>query len=205
MLWCVSLLLMPSLPVVVEWAGNHFIPAVSICWGIGIAYMLCTTISILQLREVLHPDLLAKYIRPQEGQVDLLASLLLEPIHVQARRLVMSFLVYAVITAIIVLAPILVVRTVFASYLPLKLHLWYLSVDLQVCVEVTFLHTLFLMMLEKYKDMIGVWEHQGLLYLTKVLGINRLLLPYSMHILPQVCPLNSICLFSTPLLKNISF
>ncbi len=110
----------------------------------------------------------------------------------------MSFLVYAVITAIIVLAPILVVRTVFASYLPLKLHLWYLSVDLQVCVEVTFLHTLFLMMLEKYKDMIGVWEHQGLLYLTKVLGINRLLLPYSMHILPQVCHPStlSVCFYS---------
>jgi E3 ubiquitin-protein ligase MARCH6 len=43
---------------------------------LGITFMLFVTVSVLQLREVLHPDIFAAVIRPQEPHPDLLGSLL---------------------------------------------------------------------------------------------------------------------------------
>ena len=38
--------------------------------------MLVVTVAVLQLREVLHPDVLANFVRPHEPRPDLLATLL---------------------------------------------------------------------------------------------------------------------------------
>lgn len=52
--------------------------------------MLFVTVSVLQLREVVHPDLLSLIIRPQEPHPDLLGSLLQESGQTHARRIAMS-------------------------------------------------------------------------------------------------------------------
>jgi hypothetical protein len=39
--------------------------AYGIAWVSGITFMLSMTISVLQLREVLHPDIFGKLIKPQ--------------------------------------------------------------------------------------------------------------------------------------------
>lgn len=52
--------------------------------------MLFVTVSVLQLREVVHPDLLSLIIRPQEPHPDLLGSLLQESGKTHARRMFMS-------------------------------------------------------------------------------------------------------------------
>lgn len=56
----------------------------------GITFMLFVTVSVLQLREVVHPDLLSLIIRPQEPHPDLLGSLLQESGKTHARRMFMS-------------------------------------------------------------------------------------------------------------------
>ena len=56
----------------------------------GITFMLFVTVSVLQLREVVHPDLLSLIIRPQEPHPDLLGSLLQESGRTHARRMAMS-------------------------------------------------------------------------------------------------------------------
>ena len=52
--------------------------------------MLFVTVSVLQLREVVHPDLLSLVIRPQEPHPDLLGSLLQESGITHAQRMAMS-------------------------------------------------------------------------------------------------------------------
>jgi hypothetical protein len=189
---CFNLLFQIPLEELFLWSGNHIIGAVAMCWGVGIAYMLTTTISILQLREILHPDWLSRFIRPQESQVDLLTSLLLDPPLIQLRRLLLSFFVYAVLILIFVFIPIYISRYAMSWVLgaglsgvipPLPVHFWHLTPDLQIFLEIGFLHTYFLMVLEKKKDLIGHWEYFGLKYLTQQLGISRYILPYAMKII----------------------
>lgn len=51
-----------------QWArfiAEHSLGAFALAWIAGITFMLTMTIFVLQLREVLHPDILAKFIRPQ--------------------------------------------------------------------------------------------------------------------------------------------
>lgn len=57
---------------------------------LGITFMLFVTVSVLQLREVVHPELLSLIIRPQEPHQDLLGSLLQESGRTHARRMAMS-------------------------------------------------------------------------------------------------------------------
>jgi hypothetical protein len=197
---CFNLLFQIPLEELFLWCGNHIIGAIAMCWGVGIAYMLTTTISILQLREILHPDWLSKFIRPQESQVDLLTSLLLDPPLTQLRRLFLSFFVYALLILIFVFLPIVIWKYLGAplvadiiatidltecsgSIPPIPIHFWYFTPDLQIFLEIGFLHTFFLMLLEKRKDLIGHWEYYLLKYFTKQLGISRYILPYAMKIL----------------------
>ncbi len=49
----------------ITFAGGDFFGAISIHWVAGITFMLIVTVSVLQLREVVHPDLFARIIRPQ--------------------------------------------------------------------------------------------------------------------------------------------
>ena len=51
-----------------EWVAfiaTKIVGSIALTWVLGITYMLTVTLSVLQLREVLHPDILAKGIRPQ--------------------------------------------------------------------------------------------------------------------------------------------
>jgi len=52
----------------VNFAVSNVIGMLALSWVVGISYMLIVTLSVLQLREVLHPGVLAKYIRPQVSQ-----------------------------------------------------------------------------------------------------------------------------------------
>jgi hypothetical protein len=49
----------------VDFIATNVVGSVALTWVTGITYMLTVTLSVLQLREVLHPDILAKCIRPQ--------------------------------------------------------------------------------------------------------------------------------------------
>ena len=58
-------------------------------WVLGISFMLTVTVSVLQLREVLHPEILGKVIRPQEPQPDLLGNLVKDEWKTHGKRMVM--------------------------------------------------------------------------------------------------------------------
>lgn len=72
------------------YAGKDLFSFILLHWVCGITFMLLVTVSVLQLREVAHPDLLKNLIRPQEPQPNLLGNLMNENVFTQAKRMTLS-------------------------------------------------------------------------------------------------------------------
>ena len=116
--------------------------------------MLLVTVSVLQLREVAHPDLLAKIIRPQEPQPDLVGNILHENGLTHARRMILSLAVYVALLLVHVWFPAkILVSTGAANYLPFfRPKLWSLFLpELQHPIELLIFHLSMLALLEKFK------------------------------------------------------
>jgi len=73
-----------------SWAGKDLLSTMLLHWVAGITFMLLVTVSVLQLREVAHPGLLAHLIRPQEPQPDLLGNLMHDSVITQTKRMLLS-------------------------------------------------------------------------------------------------------------------
>lgn len=127
-----------------------------------------------------------------------------------------SFLVYLLLIGSFVYLPLLLVQTLGGELLnlfspelggvqwtsarvgevllrALEVRTHYLAPELQIPLEVGLLHTAFLMFLEKFKNVIGSFEFHTLVFLSKKLGLNRFLLPYTYK---KIAPLskNARCL-----------
>jgi E3 ubiquitin-protein ligase MARCH6 len=112
--------------------------------------MLLITVSVLQLREVLHPNLLASLIRPQEPQPDLIGNLLTDPGLTHAKRMLLSLLIYVVLLHVHVHLPAVLLAALSSSpkqtFTP-RVH--YFVPLLQVPIELFFFHLSMLAVLEK--------------------------------------------------------
>lgn len=166
----------------VRFATENLVGALLLHWVAGITFMLFVTVSVLQLREVLHPDLLSKIIRPQEPQPDLLGSLLQESGMTHARRMAISLLIYVVLLFMFVWIPATIVENVMAG----KEHIasqvfefrtFYLAPQLQIPLELILFHLAMLAFLEHCKSGIGRLQHWWLTPFCKLLGLTRCLLP----------------------------
>lgn len=142
--------------------------------------MLLVTVSVLQLREVVHPDLLAKAIRPQEPQPDLLGNLLQESGVTHAKRMLLSLGIYAILLSIHIWLPSSVlVRTGLGSILPFfQPHVNYPFLPkLQIPIELLVFHLSVLAVLEKYKNQIGNMQHYFILYICDKMDITDFIVP----------------------------
>jgi hypothetical protein len=150
----------------------------------GISFMLTVTLTVLQLREVVHPEILARVIRPQEGHADLLQSLKFEPMHTHVRRTVVSMAVYELILGLFVWVPVQACRALGGGgVFPLQIRLMYiLPPEIQLPLELSLGHIAFLTVLERKKDLIGQIEHAWFKLVSKWLGISRFVLPYGQSI-----------------------
>ncbi|CAM9995136.1 unnamed protein product, partial [Choristocarpus tenellus] len=113
--------------------------------------MLFVTVSVLQLREVMHPEILSLYIRPQEPHPDLLGSLLQESGRTHARRMAMSLTIYIVLMFLFVWLPTQLAGTYLPGVLPVEIRLHYVMPQLQIPVELVGFHLAMLAFLERYK------------------------------------------------------
>lgn len=166
----------------VEFASGDLFGAIFIHWVLGITFMLLVTMSMLQLREVLHPELLAKVIRPQEPQPDLLGNLLNENGTTHIARLFLSLGMYFMILSIFVWLPAhIVVTSGIADYLPFfRPKFWYVLLpQLQVPIELIAFHLSMLAFLEKYKNHIGEMQHQYLNWICGLVNLSQYILPKS--------------------------
>lgn len=161
-------------------AGGDLFASALLHWVVGITFMLLVTVSVLQLREVMHPSLLAKIIRPQEPQPDLLGNLLNENGFVHAKRMALSFGIYVILLAVLIWIPVKVIATSgLSSYLPFsKPKLFYIfPTQLQIPLELLLFHLSMLSLLEKYKNNIGETQHRWLAFICDKLDLSDYLLP----------------------------
>jgi E3 ubiquitin-protein ligase MARCH6 len=164
----------------VAFAGDDLFGSLALHWVTGITFMLLVTVSILQLREVAHPDILARVIRPQEPQPDLLGNLLQENAITHTKRIMLSLGIYvALLTLHIWLPSRILLTNGLYKYLPFfQPKYWHVvTPQLQIPLELLLFHLCMLGVLEKYKNNIGWLQHHWLHFLGTVLGITDQILP----------------------------
>lgn len=142
---------------------------VALCrWVLGISFMLVVTVAVLQLREVLHPAVLARHVRPHQHRPDLLATLLAEPAKAHAKRLGTSLAIYGALLAVAVAAPALAYSAVASRFLPASAsaslfvaRFCYVLPRAQIPIELVVFHLAVLGLLERLKarlrDALTVW------------------------------------------------
>lgn len=163
----------------IEFVASNLVGFLALAWAMGISFMLTVTLTVLQLREVLHPEVLARVIRPQEAHADLLQSLKHESTLTHARRTCISMMVYLMILIVFVYLPICICKSLGSSLFPVRLQLWYCIPEIQLPVELSIAHILFLTVLERKKDLIGQLEHRWFKWTTRLLGMQRCVLPFA--------------------------
>jgi E3 ubiquitin-protein ligase MARCH6 len=192
------------------YAGQDIFSFILLHWVAGITFMLLVTVSVLQLREVAHPDLLAQMIRPQEPHPDLLGNLMHESIGTHSKRMVLSLIIYAFLLAIQIYLPVrwgiskLIDRRI-QKYLQLKFF-YVLSPQLQVPIELLFFHLCMLALLEKYKNGLGGMQHQWLKFMSKIMGLSDRLLPQKVSYFTYVgtCPVFKSTRVINPFLYDVA-
>ncbi|KAL7513840.1 hypothetical protein ACHAXN_011071 [Cyclotella atomus] len=164
----------------IVFAGDDLFGSLALHWVTGITFMLLVTVSILQLREVAHPDILARVIRPQEPQPDLLGNLLQENAVTHTKRIMLSLGIYvALLTLHIWLPSRILLTNGLHKFLPFfQPKYWHIVMpQLQIPLELLLFHLCMLGVLEKYKNNIGWLQHHWLHFLGNVLGITDQILP----------------------------
>ena len=159
-----------------QFAAGNFVGVFALTWVLGIFYLLTITLSVLQLREVLHPDLLSKFIRPQEANIDLLSSLISESAWTHMKRVCISFLVYFVLLLALVYLPIYILSKIFSPE-TCRIRFWYGITELQLPLEVAIAHIMVLGALERKKNVLGKIQYRWLVPMCEYLGLTRYLLP----------------------------
>lgn len=160
-----------------SFAIAHPVFAVMILWVAGITHMLVITVIVLELRDVLHPEILHGIIRPKNGDEGLLRSVLEESIARHLRRMALSCAIYTFLVFAFIYAPVrLVEMSSFADMLPFTPTLSYTVLEVQLPIELLCIHIGVLSILEQGKDVIcdfiDTWFH----VVCDALGLSRYLL-----------------------------
>ncbi|CAI5722862.1 unnamed protein product [Peronospora effusa] len=161
----------------VAFCMENMICSLMVHWVLGITFMLFVTVSVLQMREVAHPDIMAKVIRPQEDHPDLLRTLLSEKCMKHARRMIMSLVIYAALLLVLVHVPVRIASGFVPSFFPLTLRFQHYSPEIQVPFELLAVHLVVLSVLEHAKNDIGKFQHIGIVFASEWLGLTEYLLP----------------------------
>ena len=168
----------------VSYAGSDLFSFILLHWVAGITFMLLVTVFLLQLREVAHPDLLARLIRPQEPQPDLLGNLMHESVSTHMKRMFLSLAIYAPLLMILVSVPvkILVASGIGNSISFFRLHFWHIVMpQMQIPLELIIFHLTMLALLERYKNSIGELQHHWLVFMCRRMGLTDHILPRSIE------------------------
>jgi E3 ubiquitin-protein ligase MARCH6 len=168
----------------IAYAASDLFSFVLLHWVAGITFMLLVTVFLLQLREVTHPDVLARLIRPQEPQPDLLGNLMNETVSTHMKRMFLSLGIYAPLLTMHVTIPVkLVVASGLGNYFSFfRLHFWHLLMpQMQIPLELIIFHLSMLALLERYKNTIGELQHHWLVFMCRQMGLTDYILPRSIE------------------------
>lgn len=170
-----------STDAIIQFVAKNLVGCLTLSWTSGISYMLVVTLSVLQLREIVHPSLLGQHIRPQETHTELLHSLIKDSYGIHFRRLIVSSFVYLILLAMLLFIPLYSIKYglswITSSTNPFELKFWFIIPELQLPLEVAIGHFTMLTILESKKNYIGKFIYNWLLLVTKKLNIVRFIMP----------------------------
>ena len=152
-------------------------------WVVGVSYMLLVTFCLLELRSVLHPEVLANIIRLPDPEQQMMKNLLLERVDKIAQRMCISTVVYMIPLVFFIHAPIQATiwlkQTLSAEgvFEPLHLQLHYVYFGVQLPLELALLHVAFLHVIENAKGPIKRLQAGWLKAVCTALDLDRWLLP----------------------------
>jgi len=168
----------------IVFAGGDLFSFIFLHWVAGITFMLLVTVFLLQLREVAHPDLLARLIRPQEPQPDLLGNLMNETVSTHMKRMFLSLGIYAPLLTMHVTLPVklFVLSGLGTKFTFFRLNFWYVAMpQMQIPIELIIFHLSMLALLERYKNSIGGLQHSWMVFMCRRMGLTEYLLPCSVE------------------------
>ncbi len=161
-----------------EFAAEHPVFAAMTLWVAGITHMLVITVIVLELRDVLHPDILHGIIRPKEADESLLRTVLEDPIPKHVRRMALSCAIYSVLVfAFIYLPTMLIKATSWGSALPYRVTLNYAVMEVQLPFELMCIHIGVLTLLDQGKNHIRNGIEVWFRTVSHYLGLTEFLLP----------------------------
>jgi E3 ubiquitin-protein ligase MARCH6 len=164
----------------IAFAGGDIFSFILLHWVAGITFMLLITVFLLQLREVAHPDLLARLIRPQEPQPDLLGNLMHETVSTHMKRMFLSLGIYAPLLTLHVYVPVYLfcATGLGDNFTFFHLKFWHIVMpQMQIPIELIIFHLSMLALLERYKNSIGGWQYRWTLFMCNKLGLTDHILP----------------------------
>jgi hypothetical protein len=161
--------------------GSPVVTGLALQWVIGIAFMLLVTVLLLELREVLHPDVFDGIIRVPDDQ-HLLLSLIEDSYFHHIVRIFKSTMVYGTIIAIIFYSPTWVLRnffrvSLFDGVFPIPFPTYYIWTTGQVAAEVVVAHVIVLQSVDPLKGFLYNTMGGGMGFLCDAYGLREYLMP----------------------------
>jgi len=157
---------------------EHPVIAITVLWVTGITHMLVITVIVLELRDVLHPDILYGIIRPKYADESLLRTVLEDSVGKHMRRMALSCAIYTVLVMAFIYIPVRLFKaSSFGDALPYTPNLKYTLLEVQLPIELACIHIGVLNLLDQGKevirDSIDRWFHVT----AEALGLAEYLLP----------------------------
>ena len=153
----------------------HPILGTMILWIAGITFMLIVTILALQMREILHPDILHHFIRPHDPSINFLHQLLSEPMSYHAKKIAVTSFVYLFLIALFLRVPSLLLDAAGAP--AVRPRLSYAFIECQLPLELVLFHFGVLYLLDHGKNVLQRFQKTYWERAAAILGVKEELLP----------------------------
>ncbi|CAK9012076.1 Probable E3 ubiquitin ligase SUD1 (Protein ECERIFERUM 9) (Protein SUPPRESSOR OF DRY2 DEFFECTS 1) (AtSUD1) (RING-type E3 ubiquitin transferase SUD1) (RING/U-box domain-containing protein) [Durusdinium trenchii] len=161
-----------------SFASDHPVYAIMILWVAGITHMLVITVIVLELRDVLHPDILHGIIRPKDADDSLLRTVLEEPLLKHMRRMALSCAIYTFLVAAFIFVPAHIIKeSGYREVLPYTPALKYTLLEVQLPIELLCIHIGVLNVLDQSKEALRDAITAWLRVTCGALGLTRFILP----------------------------
>jgi hypothetical protein len=169
-------------------AESPVITGLALQWVVGIAFMLLVTVIVLELREVLHPDVFDGIIRVPDDQ-HLLLTLIEDSLFHHARRIVMSTLVYGTLIVAVCFTPTYILQyffrtSLYASVFPIPFPTCYVWTTGQVAAEVAVAHIIVLQTVNPLKSFLYNTLGDSVGFFCGIYGLREYLMPIAAAIQP---------------------
>jgi len=178
-------------------ATDHPLFSVMTLWVAGITHMLVITVIVLELRDILHPDILHGIIRPKDTDDSLLRTVLEEPVVKHVRRMALSCAIYTFLVVAFIYVPIKIIQnSPFHDLVPIIPRFHYTILEVQLPVELVAIHVGVLNLLDQGKDYVRLSIEAWFKHACDFLGLTRYLLPIPAGdgvLLPRLFPRLGLC------------